>query len=306
MTLDKDTGLGLFVYDRPEHTRRVLAGLEQNDVDHLYVFADGPGPDADEDAVTATREVIRDIDFCTVELVERSKNYGVERSWTEGYDHVFDRHNKAIMLESDCVPAPDFVAFMQACLHRYEDDPKVMNVHGYCPPIDIPDSYSHDIFFTWRSGSWGQATWKDAWAQFERDPGLVERIKNDRTLRKKIRRAGWDVIPMLQKEVAGELDSVGVWWGTTLALNEGVSVNPIRTRVENVGLDGSGRHSDDTDRYDTELRGGNSPDSLSFPPSVEVNEHLNDRYVSYTSGSRREQIAKSLKHAVPDWLRNLV
>lgn len=296
MTAD-DTGIGLFVFDRPEHTKQVLDGLKRNDVDKLYVFADGPGPDHDVDAITATREVVRAVDFCDVELVARDENYGVQESWIAAYDYVFQRHEKAIMLEDDCVPAGDFVTYIQACLNRYEDDDRVMNVHGYCPPISIPDEYHYDVFFTWRSGSWGQGTWKEDWKKLRRDQEIKREIQKDDVFMEAVERAGWDLIPMLEKEIAGKIDSIGVWWSLTLARHGGVSVNPTRSRVKNIGHDGSGSHSSKTDRYETDINVDASLEELTFPPDVTVNETINRRYNYHIGGRLRGKLGRLLERA---------
>jgi len=305
MTSDDDTGIGLLVYNRPKHTQRVVEGLKRNDIQHLYVFADGPKPDEDADAIEKTRNVVRDIDFCDVDIVERSENYGLERSWIEGYDYVFERHDKAIMLEDDCVPAGDFVDFMRLCLDEYEDDERVMNVQGYSPPIDIPESYPYDIYFTWRSGSWGQGTWSDAWDRFERDPDLLDRIEGDPTLRAKVERAGWDLLPMLRKEIEGQIDSVQIWWSLALALNEGVSINPVKSRIKNIGHDGSGTHSPDTDRYTTEVDAEVSLDTFSFPSTITANDTINERYNDIICADRRGKIAMKMRQAKRSLLRSL-
>jgi len=235
----------------------------------------------------------------------RSTNYGVERSWIEGYEYIFDRHSKAIMIEDDCVPGGDFIAFMQSCLDKYEDNERVMNVHGYSPPIPAPDSYPYDVFFTWRSGSWGQGTWQDAWDQFERDPKLLDRIEDDRAFRKKVVRAGYDLPRMLRNEINGDIDSVQVWWSLVLALNDGLSVNPVRSRIRNIGLDGSGRHSPKTDKYDTEIQTDEEFSGISFPESVAVTPALNDRYIRHIDGGRRVRVAnkiRSIRQSLPAWL----
>jgi len=287
--------VGLIVFNRPEHTREVLRGLERNGIDHLYVFADGPPTDDDRDAIESTRDVVREVEFCDVDLVAREENYGVRRSWIAAYEYLFERHESAILLEDDCVPASDFVQYMAACLDEYADDERVMNIHGYCPPISIPDSYPYDVFFTWRSGSWGQATWRDAWAKFEMGPTILERIGSDSELRRRVKRAGWDLLPMLRKEVAGEIDSVGVWWSLTLVRQDGVSVNPVRSRVRNIGHDGSGSHSTKTDRFLTEINEDAPLGSMTFPPAVDVEARLNRRYNDYIGGGIRGRIGRALE-----------
>jgi hypothetical protein len=290
-----DTGVGLLVYNRPEHTRKVLDGLKENDIDHLYVFADGPDENADREKISATREVVRDIEFCEVELYEADNNLGLQNSWKRAYDTIFELHEKAIMLEDDCVPSNDFIHYMQSCLDRYESEERVMNVHGYTPPIDIPSSYEYDVYFTWRSGSWGQGTWKSAWEELDRDPAILSHIKQDSTLRQRVERAGWDLVPMLKKELNDEIDSIGVWWSLTLVMNNGVSVNPVESRIMNIGHDGSGTHSSSTDRFKTDMKLNRDREELSFPPEIKVDDKINKGYNYHIGGKLRGKIGRKIE-----------
>jgi hypothetical protein len=176
---------------------------------------------------------------------------------------------------------------MQTCLDKYEDNENVMNVHGYGPPIDIPQTYNHDVYFTWRSGSWGQATWKTAWKKFKQDNTLMNRINTNPDFRHKVERAGNDLIPMLHQEINDEVDSVGVWWSLTLIRHEGVSINPVDSKVQNIGIDGTGVHSGSSNHYDVDVDPGADFQGIAFPPCVKVNETLNSRYNRFmTEGIR--------------------
>lgn len=290
-----DTGVALLVFDRPAHTRQVLGGLEGNDIDHLYVFADGPMSTADANAIEATRDVVRDISFCEVDYVFRDKNLGLRRSWIAAYEHLFDRHRKAIVLENDCVPSDDFVRFMRSCLDKYEDNPRVMNVHGYSPPIDIFDSYPYDAFFTWRSGSHGQGTWRDAWRQYEEDPALLDRIESDEAFRAKVNRAGTDLLPMLRRQLSGDADSVQVWWSLALIANDGISITPVRSRINNIGHDGSGRHSVPTNRYSVDIDGEVGSYPLVLPERPEVDPELHRGYVEFMCASSRSNVDRAIE-----------
>ncbi len=291
-------GVGLLVYDRPAHTREVLSGLSRNEIDTLYVFADGPGPEADTDAIEATRAAVRNVDFCDVELVAREENLGVRRSFIEAYEHLFERHDSAIIFEDDCVPAGDCLDYMRACLDEYRDVDRVMNIHGYGPPIDVPDRYDHDVYFTWRTGSWGQATWQGAWEKYDEDPSLLDRVETDEEFSRKVQRAGPDLLPMLRQAVHGEIDSVGVWWALTLIRHDGLSVNPVQSRVRNIGIDGTGVHSGTSTNYRVEIDEDASFDGLSFPDSVGVDPELNDRYNTFMGEGLRGRVRRWIKERI--------
>lgn len=290
-----DTGIGILVYDRPEHTQAVLEGFSRNDIEQLYVFADGPATEKKVPQVEATRDVVREADFCDIELIAREENLGVEESFIKAYDYIFSRHEKGVLFEDDCVPSGDCIQYMRNCLDRYEAEERVMNVHAYGPPIDIPEDYEFDVYFTWRSGSWGQATWRSAWKKYDRDPKLLDKIQTDTDFRKKVERAGRDLIPMLRQEVEGEIDSGAVWWSFTLIRHEGVSINPVTSKVKNIGIDGTGVHSGTSSHFDVEIDRRADTDEFSFPPSVTVNKKLNRRYNRFIGEGLRGRVRRWVK-----------
>lgn len=303
MSPASDTGIGLLVYDRPDHTEAVLEGLSRNDIEHLYVFADSPAKEGEKSQVEKTRNIVREADFCDIDLIEREENLGAEESFIEAYDHIFARHEKGILFEDDDVPAGDCIQYMDSCLEKYSENEKVMNVHAYGPPIDIPEDYDYDVYFTWRSGSWGQATWKSAWEKFERDPSLLDRVQSDPNFRKKVKRAGRDLIPMLRQEVEGEIDSGAVWWSFTLIRNEGVSVNPVTSKVKNIGFDGTGVHSGTSNHFNVEIDRHTNTDEYSFPSSVVINEDINYQYNKFINEGLRGQIRRWAKERIRNLFR---
>jgi len=295
------TGIAVFAYDRPDHLRRVLSGLRENNISHLYVFSDGPATESERPRVREVRTIIDKIEWCRTTVIERDENLGLAESLTRGIERVFRDHDRIIVLEDDCVPAPSFVSFVRTCLDRYENDDRVMSVNGYSPPINIPDDYPYDIYFTYRNSSWGWGTWKAAWEHFEQDPFTVDELEtNAPELKENVRKAGRDLFPMMQKQIRGHIDSWAVWWSFAIASRDGVCVNPVNPQIRNIGHDGSGEHSGETERYDLTISNINIP-SLTFPENVFVHGTINDRYNRFISGGRtrytKRQLANVLRRA---------
>lgn len=301
-----DIGTVLFVYERPEHTRKVLTGLEQNDIDHLYVFADGPRPDDDREAIQETRSVVHDIDFCETEIIEREENWGIIENTLDGIEYVFDRHDQLVMLEDDDVPTPDFMTFMQRCLDEYDDNPEVMQVSGYTPPIYYPPDYEYDVYFSYRGSSWGWGTWKHAWKHYERDREMIEEwlASDPEGLCEVLDKAGEDLFPRFKHMLAGEVNSWSTWWALAIA-KHGVAVNPIESRIQTIGFDGTGEHCHPTDKFAVSLHSGRSTE-LRFPPTVEVHEQIHQDKINYITAGRVDRAKlktkwrmKQLLHALP-------
>jgi hypothetical protein len=78
MNLNDDTGIGLTIFDRPEHTRSVLNSLEKNGVEHLYVFSDGPRTPSEASQVERTRDVVWEVTSYDVTVVTHEENLGVK------------------------------------------------------------------------------------------------------------------------------------------------------------------------------------------------------------------------------------
>jgi len=195
------TGIALFVYNRPEHTHEVLKSLQRNNISKLYIFSDGIKDEKDKNSVGKVRNLIDSIEWCKTEIIKSERNKGLANSIVYGVNYVLERHTRIIVLEDDCVSSDNFIAFMEKCFDKYEDNEKVMNVTGYSLPIKIPDNYPYDIYFSYRSSSWGWGTWRRAWKYFDRNKSILEEIKKSFTLRKKINRAGEDLIPMLKNQI---------------------------------------------------------------------------------------------------------
>jgi hypothetical protein len=277
------TGIAVFAYNRPDHLRRVLSGLQRNDVEHLYIFADGAKNKQDKEQVSDVREVINQIEWCRTTVTAHERNIGLAESLTSGIERVFEDHKRIIVLEDDCVPAPNFVSFMNTSLERYADDERVMNVNGYSPPIEVPDDYPYDVYFTYRSSSWGWGTWRSAWEHFEHDPLTAEELERKKNEVKRMTdKAGKDLYPMMRNQLEGSIDSWAVWWSFAIAANNGLCLNPIDSKVRNIGHDGTGTHTGISDKYDVNL--DTAPiNELNFPQEPFVDDIINSTYNRFIS-----------------------
>jgi len=99
--------IALFVYNRPEHTRRTLKFLKENtlaDESRLFIFSDGPATDKDEELVKEVRELIRKADgFKKVEIIERPANLGLANSIIDGVTRLVEEYEKVIVCEDNLI-----------------------------------------------------------------------------------------------------------------------------------------------------------------------------------------------------------
>ncbi len=237
--------IGLFIYKRPEHARRTIQSLQACDgvdLSPIYVFADGPKPAADAQAVQATRAIAHELLGSRATFIEQPANRGLANSIIAGTTELCDRHGTAIVVEDDLVLAPSFLQFLNAGLQRFRDEPRVMQVSGHM--FDVPAlTHQREALFLPMTTSWGWATWKRAWDLF--DPaatGWRERLADKAEARRFNLDGRYDYLRMLKRQMRGEIDSWAIRWYYSVFVHDGLALFPPRTLVSNEGLDGSGTH----------------------------------------------------------------
>ena len=251
----KRAPIALFVYNRPEHTRRTVEALQRNDLaadSDLFVFSDcAPTPES-RVSVQKVRTYLAGIGgFKAVHTVAREKNFGLADSIIDGVTKVCAQYGRVIVLEDDLVTSPHFLRFMNDALDAYEGDEGVGSVHGYWYPVrgSLPDT-----FFLRIASSWGWATWSRAWRLFERDGArLLAELRRRKLEREFDLEGSVGYTRMLEDQIAGRNDSWAIRWDASLFLAGRLSLYPGASLVRNIGFDGSGRHSSVSKAYDGEL-----------------------------------------------------
>jgi len=165
MTAALDTPVVLILFNRPGRVQELIDVLREVRPRHVLAVADGPraGHPTDADACRAARDALSTIDWpCRVEREFSSSNLGCDRRIPSGLAWVFDRVDRAIILEDDLVPSIDFFGWMERMLDAHAKDEQVAMVSGHNPlacwgPADC------DHLRTMRGSNWGWATWSRAW-----------------------------------------------------------------------------------------------------------------------------------------------
>lgn len=243
----------LFTYNRPWHTKESVSALQENALaqeSELIVFSDGPRSDKDKASVVSVREYLKTITgFKSVSIIERDKNFGLSQSIVSGVAEVVSVHGRVIILEDDLVSSRYFLNFMNEALEYYENEPKVISVHGYVYPVHaaLPDT-----FFLRGADCWGWGTWKRGWDLFEPDGEKLLNEIRDRNLERDFDFDGnYPYTKMLKDQTRGKNDSWAIRWHASAYLSGKLTLYPGRSLVRNIGVDNSGTHSGKTFAYDT-------------------------------------------------------
>lgn len=259
------------------HTRQTVEALLSNSgaaQSALYVFSDAPRDAAASQAVADVRSYIRSIaGFKSVTIIERETNYGLARSIIEGVTQLCDEYGRVIVLEDDLVTSPNFLAFMNDALTRYEHEDRVMQVAGYMFPVNL--DLDEDALFLPFTSSWGWGTWQRAWRHFDANGSGFQRLVEDKNLRRAFDLYGkYGYFKMLQSQLQGKTNSWAIMWYLSVFLKNGLTICPKKTLVSNRGFDGSGVNciasSIEENDIDTDFRV-----SL-FPELVAVSEQYDE------------------------------
>ena len=246
--------IALFVYNRPDHTRRTVEALSKNinaDNHILYVFSDAPKYKSDIGEVENTRDYLKNIiGFKQVIIIERVENYGLSKSIINGVTELCDKYGKVIVLEDDLETSPYFLNFMNNALNFYQDNQNVMHISGCKYPVD---SFGNDdTFFLHVPLCWGWATWKRAWDNFEKNVSVMQKFD-----RKMIRHFNFDnsynYWKQLESNKSGKINTWFIFWYATLFLKNGLALFPVHSLVRNSGFDNSGTHCVGTNMFDVNL-----------------------------------------------------
>lgn len=267
--------IGFTVYTRLSHLIKSINSLRSNSLatsSDLFIFSDGPEP-GDDAKVKQVRDYLYGIDgFKTITIIERQTNSRIENN-RGGQRYLLEKFEKMIWLADDIVPAPGFLEFMNSSLVFYENDPNILSITGYCPPIDIPSSYKADVFAMRRFSAWGFGIWKRKYDLIGEIP-LEEyySLMESPLLLKKLSECGSDIIRMVKRDAKKEINAYDVRAMYYQFLHDMFTIYPSRSLTQNIGFDGSGVHCGVTNRFDVDL--WDKVDDFELVPGITPDEDI--------------------------------
>jgi hypothetical protein len=255
--LDNFAPIVLFVYNRPEHTKRTVESLRYNTLagkTNLFIYSDGAKSEKDKKNVEEVRNYIRTIKgFNKIEIIERVKNFGLANSVISGVNEIIQSFGKVVVLEDDMICSPYFLKFMNELLNIFYIDQRIFSVTGYTFPIKIPEFYKRPLYLSPRSSSWGWGTWKNRWEKADWDLKDFQSFIDDKSRVESFNKGGEDLTRMLKNSISGKVDSWSVKWTYTHFMNNSFCVYPTKSRIINIGADSSGVHTGRTNKFNVDL-----------------------------------------------------
>ncbi|GAB6614597.1 hypothetical protein bcgnr5406_27970 [Bacillus cereus] len=265
----------LFIFNRPDHTKKVIDGLKENNIEKLYVFSDGPRNKKDNELVQKTRDIVNGIDWCEVEAEYKDVNIGLAESVIQGITKVFSKgYDTVTVLEDDCVPNASFISFMEQSFKFYNDNEQVMHISGFGLPIKRHTK--SDIYLTPYPCSWGWGTWREYWEQC--DFYQEEKYRNLLNDPEKVRDfdySGNAFSEFLQMQLDKQVNSWLIRWYFYIHEHSGRCVWNYQTLIENNGFDGSGAHNNRIDRFNQKNIGDRNINmDFRFEQDMQYNKRL--------------------------------
>jgi hypothetical protein len=239
----------LFVYNRPECTLKTLEHLKRNvlaDQSELFIYSDGPKPDAKENdlkKIQEVREIIRKEKWCKeVRIIESPVNLGLADSIINGVTEIVCSYNKVIVLEDDLLTSVHFLEYMNNGLNYYVNEEKVFQIVGYTAPLKV--QFRNTALFLPFTSTLGWGTWARAWKYFEKNPPDYVELKINRKLRNEFNlNHTFPWAEFLISQVDANVDSWGIYWWWSVFKQKGLTLFPDKTLISHIGFDQDATHT---------------------------------------------------------------
>ena len=256
--------IALFVYNRPEHTRRTIKFLNQNllaEQSRLFIFSDASKNQSSQILVEQVREIIKSVDgFLEVQIIERKSNLGLADSIIDGVSRLVKEYGKVIVFEDDLISSSYTLQYFNDALKRYQNEEKVMHIGAYMYALN--DESLPETFFYRAATSWGWATWDRAWINFEPDiDQLISQFNTEKKHQFSIEGA-MNFWKQIEEFKSGKNNSWAIRWYASIFLKGGLTLNPSQSLINNIGHDGTGIHSGLNDIYNVVI----NPQPIHFFP----------------------------------------
>lgn len=246
----------MFVYNRPEHTKKSLDSLKQNKLAAetvLYVFADGPktgATTADKEKLEATRRLVKNTTgFKEVIVFEKEFNQGLAGSVISGVTEIVNKHGKVIVLEDDLVLSPFFLEFMNEGLRAFQNSPNIYSINGYMFDLGSLNNSDKVVLLPYTS-TWGWATWQSRWRVFSTEMPGRDFLKSNPFLKTRFNLGDYSYTNMLD---FGN-NAWGIKWYFSVFTRGGLNVFPSQSLVRNIGFDGSGTNGKGPDKKPADFK----------------------------------------------------
>ncbi|MGV0724057.1 hypothetical protein ABQF17_25440 [Mycolicibacterium elephantis] len=231
--------IAVFAYNRPAHLARLIHSLERCEgfsQSPVTIFVDGPRSRTDRAAVEEVQALVTELAHPNVGHVISPVNKGLRNSVFDGVSKLMAEHDQVIVLEDDLVLSPIALSYFNRALDFYAADSRVWSISGYIPDVPRLRDFPRALILP-SAHSWGWATWRRAWKQFDLNARPRDENLQASSFRQAIDMNGYHRFRFaLSLSIAGYTDSWYLHWLYTIIRHGGRSVFPPRRVLDNYGV----------------------------------------------------------------------
>lgn len=292
----------LIGFNRPDTMQKVFDEVRKAQPHKLYYAVDcaRKGMDGEQEKVNMVKEIIKQVDWpCGVHTLFRSENRGCGYGPAEAITWAFENEEHLIVLEDDCVPSQSFFRFCDEMLERYKDDSRVNIISGRSHHAGTKFFQDKDYIFTHYAHTWGWATWKRSWRNFDifmNDfPDFIQSGGSSNIFFDMKEAEFWDkqfysTYTQIEKEVTHSWD---MQWMYARLKEGGLGIVPAHNLISNIGA-GNGTH---TSTEFVDIPSSEMPVVIRHPKFVSLCRKYEDNHFEkhYKVGSVSSRILKRIK-----------
>jgi len=249
----------LFVYNRPKHTKKTIDCLKRNYLaksSELFIYSDAEKNKQHKIKVNEVREIINNISgFKKIKIIKRKKNYGLAKNIICGIDDIFNKYNKAIILEDDIETSKYFLKFMNTSLVKYKKNSNIWHISGWNYPISYKErkKIKEEVFFWKVMNCWGWGTWRDRWKKYKKNPKQLMKNWDEKKIKIFNLDGHYDFWKQVENNYNKTTNTWAIFWMTTIFEHNGYCLNPLTSYVFNSGNDNSGENTRSNINYKSKI-----------------------------------------------------
>lgn len=271
------------IFNRPETTRLVFEVIRLARPKRLYIAGDGPrlGKVGEQEVCDETRKIVEKIDWpCEVKTLFQEANLGCRQGVSTAITWFFDNEEEGIILEDDIVPDASFFPYCAELLERHRDNPKIMAITGLNRQPNNRD-YDHSYYFSCYNHVWGWASWRRAWAVYDRTLDTLESVETAEVLDQLSDVPGFKEYWMKNFRAVRD-EKIDTWdysWLLTCWMHGGLTCTPSQNLIQNIGFGSDATHTVNPNSKHAQMVAQPLTLPLTHPEIIERSRR-NDDYVS--------------------------
>lgn len=274
----------LIFFKREREALQVLDAIRKCAPKKMYIASDGGRTEKEHNRILELREKIKAcIDWdCQLECMFSDDNRGCGWGPISAINWVFEKEDRCIILEDDCVPDPTFFEYCDQLLERYADNESIWMISGENYVKDKSMFEKADYSFSLKTYTWGWATWKRAWQKCDFNLRLWSVYKKENVLSHTCYMKYYNELEYLTQQ----LDNIhkqrdkSIWdyqWRFHMIINNGLCIVPRNHLVTNIGWGKNATHTKVKNTiYDVPIEGLSQP--LRHPSCVVANADFDKKF----------------------------